>query len=115
MGGAPVKVVQIIDAARAVGVTLLIDGDGLLLRSVSPPPPEVLDALTRHKREVMEFLRSDRSGWSPQEWQAFFEERAVIAEFNGGSTRLEAEARAFGACVVEWLNRNPVPSAPDRC
>ena len=30
---------QVIDAARAAGVTLFIDGDGLLLRSGSPPPP----------------------------------------------------------------------------
>ena len=32
------KALQIIDAARAVGVTLSIDGDSLLLRSGSPPP-----------------------------------------------------------------------------
>ena len=109
------KALQIVDAARAVGVALSIDGDCLLLRSGSLPPQEVLDALTRHKREVMDFLRSGHSGWSVQEWQAFFEDRAVIAEFNGGSTRQEAEARAFGACVVEWLNRNAVRSAPGRC
>jgi hypothetical protein len=115
MGGAAVKALQIIDAVRAVGVTLSIDGDSLLLRSGSRPPQEVLDALTRHKREVMDLLRSDRSGWSAQEWQAFFEERAVIAEFNGGLPRQEAEARAFAACVVEWLNRNPVRSALDSC
>jgi hypothetical protein len=115
MGGAAVKALQIIDAVRAVGVTLSIDGESLLLRSGSPPPQDILDALTRHKSEVMDFLRSDRSGWFAQEWQAFFEERAVIAEFNGGSTRQDAEALAFGACVVEWLNRNPIRTAPDRC
>ena len=58
MGGAAVKALQIIDAARAVGVTLSIDGDSLLLRSGSPPPQEVLDALTRHKGEVINFLQS---------------------------------------------------------
>jgi hypothetical protein len=45
MGDAAVKALQIIDAARAVGVTLSIDGDSLLLRSGSPPPQEVLDVL----------------------------------------------------------------------
>jgi hypothetical protein len=114
MGGAAVKALQIIDAARAVGVTLSIDGDSLLLRSGSPPPQEVLDALTRHKGEVIDFLRSVRSGWSAQEWQAFFKDRAAAA-FDGGLPRHEAEVRAFGACVVECLNRNPVRSAPDRC
>ena len=114
MGGAAVKALQIIDAARAVGVTLSIDGDSLLLRSGSPPPQEVLDALTRHKGEVINFLRPDRSGWSAQEWQAFFKDWAAAA-FDGGLPRQEAEARAFGACVVEWLNRNPVRSTPERC
>jgi hypothetical protein len=110
-----VKALQIIDAARAVGVTLSIDGDSLLLRAGSPPPQEVLDALSRHKREVISFLQSDRSGWTAEDWQALFDERAAIAEFDGGLPRPEAEAGAFGACVVEWLNRNPVRSAPDRC
>ena len=109
------KVLQIIDAARAAGVTLSIDGDSLLLRSGRPPPQEVVEALSQHKGEVINFLQSDRSCWLPENWHAFFEDRAAIAEFNGGSTRQEAEARAFGACVVEWLNRNPVRSAPDRC
>jgi hypothetical protein len=115
MGGAAVKVVQIIAAARAVGVTLSIDGDSLLLRSGRPPPQEVVEALSQHKGEVINFLQSDRSCWLPENWHAFFEDRAAIAEFNGGLPRQEAEARAFGACVVEWLNRNPVRSAPDRC
>ena len=108
------KALQIIDAARAVGVTLSIDGDSLLLRSGSPPPQEVLDALTRHKGEVIDLLRSVRSGWSAQEWQAFFKDRAAAA-FDGGLPRQEAETRAFGACVVEWLNGNSVRSASDRC
>jgi hypothetical protein len=102
-----VKALQIIDAVRAVGVTLSIDGESLLLRSGSPPPQDILDALTRHKSEVMDFVRSDRSGWFAQEWQAFFEERAVIAEFNGGSTRQDAEALARGLC------RRMAQSQPD--
>jgi hypothetical protein len=53
-------------------------------------------------------------GWSREDWQVFFEERAGIAEFDGGLPRLEAEARAFTCCVAEWLNRNPVRSPPDR-
>jgi hypothetical protein len=46
---------------------------------------------------------------------AFFDERAGIAEFDGGLPRASAEARAFACCVVEWLNRNPVCSPPGRC
>ena len=114
MGGAPVKVPEIIAAARAAGVTLSIDDDSLLLRSSRPAPQEVVEALSRHKSEVIDHLQSDR-GWTAEDWHVFFKDRAAIAEFDGGLPRQEAEAHAFGACVVEWLNRNPVRSAPDRC
>jgi hypothetical protein len=45
----------------------------------------------------------------------FFDERASIAEFDGGVPRSDAEARAFACCIVEWLNRNPARSPPGRC
>jgi hypothetical protein len=45
----------------------------------------------------------------------YFEERAAVAEFDGGLPRADAEAQAFECCVVEWLNRNPTPSATGRC
>jgi hypothetical protein len=50
-----------------------------------------------------------------EDWRALFDERAGIAEFDGGLPREQAEARAFTCCVAEWLNRNPVRSAPDSC
>jgi hypothetical protein len=46
---------------------------------------------------------------------AFFDERAGIAEFDGGLSRAEAEARAFECCAVEWLNRNPERSPAGHC
>ena len=60
-------------------------------------------------------LRPGRDGWSAEDWRLFFEERAAIAEFDGGLSRTEAEAQALACCIVEWLNRNPTPSAPGRC
>ena len=60
-------------------------------------------------------LRTGRDSWSREDWRAFFDERAGIAEFDGGLPRLEAEARAYACCVAEWLNRNPAHSPPDRC
>jgi hypothetical protein len=53
--------------------------------------------------------------WSDMDWLAFFDERASIAEFDGGLPRSSAEARAFECCVVEWLNRNPARSLPGQC
>jgi hypothetical protein len=60
-------------------------------------------------------LRPGRDGWSGEDWQIYFDERAGIADFDGGLPRAEAETRAFECCVVEWLNRNPVCSPPGRC
>ena len=71
--------------------------------------------LSRHKAEIVALLRPGRDGWSAEDWQVYFDERAGIAEFDGGLPRAEAEARAFECCVVEWLNRNPVCSPPGRC
>jgi hypothetical protein len=109
------RVRQIFDAAGAAGVTLSVDSGSLLLRSGCPAPQELIDALSRHKSEVIDFLRSDSSGLTAENWRAFFDERAAIAEFDGGLPRHEAESRAFGACVVEWLDRNRACSAQDRC
>jgi hypothetical protein len=82
---------------------------------IAAPPAAVLDALSRHKAEIVALLRPGRDGWSAEDWQVYFDERAGIAEFDGGLPQAVAKARAFECCVVEWLNRNPVCSPPGRC
>nr|WP_132807785.1 hypothetical protein [Tepidamorphus gemmatus] len=106
----------------ALGIPLLkhalrlgIDGDALMLEAATAPPPRVLDLLGRHKAGVIALLRPANDGWSGEDWLAFFDERAGIAEFDGGLSREQAEVRAFDCCVVEWLNRNPVRSPSGRC
>jgi hypothetical protein len=107
--------VEALKAARAAGIELALDGDDLALSAASAPPAAVLDALSRHKAEIIALLRPGRDGWSAEDWQVYFDERAGIAEFDGGLPRAEAEARAFECCVVEWLNQNPAWSPPGRC
>ena len=107
--------VEALKTARAAGVELALDGDDLALTAASAPPAAVLDALSRHKAEIMVLLRPAEDGWSAEDWQVFFEERAGIVEFDGGLPREEAEAYALACCVVEWLNRNAVRSPPGRC
>ena len=105
--------VEALSVARAVGIQFEIDGDDL--QAPAPPPPAVVEALTRHKAEIVALLRPMNDGWSAQDWQVFFHERAGIAEFDGGLSRSEAEAQALEACIIEWCNRNPTPSAVGRC
>jgi hypothetical protein len=106
---------QALKAARAAGVQLGIDGDDLLLEATVPPPPAVLDLLLRYKADVVRMLRPANDGSSAEDWQVFFDERAGIAEFDGGLSRPQADARAFACCIAEWLNRNPARSMPARC
>jgi hypothetical protein len=106
---------EAIRAARTAGVRLTADGEDLLLDAASPPPPAVIEKLSRHKAEVLKLLRPMGNGWSAADWHAFFDERAGIAEFDDGLSRSEAEDHAFACSVSEWLNRNPVTSPPERC
>jgi hypothetical protein len=106
---------DVLSTAVAAGIAISVDSTDLVLEAASMPPAGVLDALLRHKPEIMALLRLGWDGWSAEGWDAFFNERAGIAEFDGGLSRSEAEHQAFACCVVEWLNRNPVTSPLGRC
>jgi hypothetical protein len=110
-----VSAAEALRAARAAGIEVELDGDDLLLEASAPPDTAILDLLSNHKAGVVALLRPDRDGWSAEDWQVFFDERAGIAEFDSGLPRPQAEARAFACCVAEWLNRNPVWSPPGSC
>jgi len=106
---------QALKAAREAGIRIVIDGDAITLDADAAPPAAVLNLLSRHKAGVVALLRTGSDSWSGEDWRALFDERAGIAEFDGGLPRASAEARAFVCCVAEWLNRNPVRSPPGRC
>jgi hypothetical protein len=101
--------------ARTAGIELRVEGGDLALQAPAPPPADLLERLTRHKPDIVALLRPGRDGWSAEDWQAYFEERAGIAEFDGGLTHLEAEALAFDCCVVERMHRTFEGSPPGRC
>ncbi len=98
--------VEALKVARAAGVHLAVDGDALALEASAPPPPAVIELLSQHKPEIVALLRPADDGWSALDWWTFFGERARMAMVHG-LIGIEAEARAFDCCVVEWLNRNP--------
>jgi hypothetical protein len=115
MEGAIVNAAKALNAARAVGIEVDLDGDDLVLEASAPPPAAILDDLSRHKAGIAALLRPENDGWAAEDWQGFFDERAGIVEFDAGLSRPEAEARAFACCVVEWMNRSPVISDPNHC
>ena len=101
--------------AQAANVSVTLDGNDLLLEADYAPPPEILEMISRYKTDVIALLRPAQDSWSIEDWQAFFDERAGIAEYDDGLSRQEAEALAFQHCVVEWLMRHPVQSRPGFC
>jgi hypothetical protein len=76
-----------------------IDGD-ILRMSAAPAPATGGDATRRRhtqgirRRGDMALLRRPEVDWSIEEWQGYYNERAAIAEYDGGLFRAEAEARA---------------------
>jgi hypothetical protein len=106
---------EALQIARAAAIRVTIDGDDLVLDASAQPASFVLDLLSGHKAGIVALLRSTDDGWSAEEWQVFFDERAGIAEFDGGLSRAQAETCAFACCAVEWLNRNPAHLPPRRC
>jgi hypothetical protein len=106
--------VETLHAAHAAGITLTLDGDGILLEAGAEPPQAVLEALARHKLAILALLKPGTDGWCASDWAAYFDGRLRAASRDGCS-RARAAALAFECCVVEWLNRHPVPSSAGRC
>ena len=102
-------------AAYDAGISLHVDGDGLVLEASVPPPADVVELLRHHKAGLVALLQGEQDRWCADDWRAFFDERAGISEFDGGLPRVEAEAGALACCVVEWLGRNPMHAPLDRC
>ena len=90
--------------ARAAGVQVVLDGEDLVLEAAAPPPRGVLDLLERHKADLLLLLRR-RANWTAEDWQVDIDERAAIAEFEGGLPRDQAEALAVSCCIAEELDQ----------
>jgi hypothetical protein len=107
--------VEALKAARSVGIWIGIDGDDLVLEAKVPPPSAILETISLHKPAIIALLRPTNHGWSVEDWQAFFIERAAILEVDNGLSPAHADSSAYESCITEWLNRNPAPSPPGRC
>ena len=98
--------VEVLRLAQESGIGFGVAGGDLVLDAEREPEPNVLEAIRRNKAEIVALLGADHDEWNADDWKAFYEERAGIAEFDGGQSREQAEAMAFETCVVEWSNRH---------
>jgi hypothetical protein len=94
----------IIERAAASGVQLALSSSGRI--SVKGRQSDIdhwLPEIRTNKDAVLKSLRPGDGRWSAEDWQAFFDERAAIAEFDGGLPRTEAEMSAFQHCIEKYL------------
>src|SRR5262245_50067704 len=117
----PMSAFRALDAARAAGIEVRLDGKDLILSGAGEPPAGILEMLRRHKRSIVAALQRPVEGpvptfqsWDHADWRAFYDEQIAIAE-RDGLRRAETDARAFRSCVAEWLWRTAVVSPPGPC
>ena len=96
--GFDMSAIDTLRAARALGIELAVDGNDLLLEAAVEPSGATIEALAKHKVEIIKLLRPSKDGWSPDDWQ-LFEERAGVAEFDGGLPRAAPRLRPSNAAL----------------
>jgi hypothetical protein len=101
--------------AENAGIQVTLDGESLVLAAAINPPAEVIEILALNKAAIVDLLRGANGEGALEEWRELFDERAGIAEFEGGLSRKQAEVQALCHCVDEWLDRNLVRSSAGYC
>jgi hypothetical protein len=107
-----IQIAALIKELSLSGVSLKKNGNQIVLEG---PGSVLTDALVDKLWELKSDLLRTLGDWDSEDWQAFYDERASIAEFEGMARRSEAEHRAYECCIVEWLNRHPVATSPGQC
>jgi hypothetical protein len=109
---------KLLEDLAVIGATIEPAGDRIILRAGNNKiPADLIIRVRQAKAELLDTLAACpvTQEWAAEEWQAFYDERAGILEFDGGLSRTIAEAQAFEACIIEWLTRNPAPSPAGHC
>ena len=92
---------QVLDALAQHGASVVIRGDKpkLILPVGKKLPADLIDAARAHRDELRALAEQPKptpaspgTAWDSDDWRAFFDEAAGIAEFDNGLSRAEAEA-----------------------
>lgn len=100
--------ISIIERIRGAGGVINLADEAIKLRIPASLRDQAIADVKVHKDAIKRALRlAADERWDAADWRAFFDERAAIAEYDGGQTRQKADAMAYEACVVEHMNRHP--------
>lgn len=98
--------------AQNVGVRVRVDAGDLVLEAPVAPPTAFLDALRRHKAEIVLLLDVGTDAWTSEDWCEFYDERVAIGEFDGGLSSTHAVDLAFACCSAEERRQRGLRSRP---
>ena len=90
----PVTPLEVLQDARRQGIEVLLAHGGLRIVARREPVTPIIDALVAHKPAIIALLTPDASGWTGEDYETFYDERAAILEYEHNMPRAEAEARA---------------------
>jgi hypothetical protein len=96
----------LLDDLAKIGATVEPAGDRLILRAgPNAIPAALVNRLREAKADLIATLAVPKDGGPACEGQ----------EYAGKSVRHQFGNQTVEACIVEWLNEHPAPSAPGRC
>jgi hypothetical protein len=95
------EAMKVLQSARDLGVVVEVDDGDLVLAAANEPPARVIQDLVHYKFEIVRILTPKEVEPTAEDWLASFDERAGIAEFDGGLPRELAELQAIGSCVLD--------------
>lgn len=85
----------LIDEVRAAGIAMLLDGDSLKLIGERDAIDRFIPELKAHKSEIVAALKAEQIANRIEDFTELYEERAAIAEYDGGLSREQAEELAI--------------------
>jgi len=81
-----VTAAEVIKEAKAAGVRIEVEGNGLVLEATAAPPKAMIELITQHKAEIIDHLMVPRGG--PAEEEVSWLDMVVAVENEAGRHRI---------------------------
>src|SRR4051812_29763133 len=87
------------------GVSVQVRGTEVILDGpVQVLTDELVAKLRASKSTLLAALASSETAWDATDWQAYFDERAAVRQYDGAFSCSDAETLAFEDCVQRFVS-----------